>query len=143
MMTRMTCGKLHATDYSNVCVTGLFDPYAFQWVEWMADMLSIPKSLFPEIKDSVGDWGCIDPDIFGAEIPIRCIVMNKHFFISPQFCLVSSIYHFNIADALLLVLVIVVVHVSNSMYLAPKLVSLITDIMSCNFKIDGCALSRS
>jgi len=80
MMTRMTCGKLHATDYSNVCVTGLFDPYAFQWVEWMADMLSIPKSLFPEIKDSVGDWGCIDPDIFGAEIPIRCIVMNKHFF---------------------------------------------------------------
>jgi len=86
LLNRMTCGKLHATDYSNVCVTGLFDPYAFQWVEWMADMLSIPKSLFPEIKDSVGDWGCIDPDIFGAEIPIRCIVSDQGASMFGSFC---------------------------------------------------------
>lgn len=85
-MIRLTCGQLHATDYSNVCVTGMFDPYTFQWVEWMLDMLSIPKALLPEIRDSVGDWGSIHPDIFGAEIPIRCVVMNLPIFINLWFC---------------------------------------------------------
>ena len=70
----LTLGQLHATDYSNACVTGLFDPYTLQYVDWMIDMLHIPKSLLPEIRDSAGDWGSIHRDVFGDEIPIRCIV---------------------------------------------------------------------
>lgn len=90
ILNRLTCGKLHATDYSNVCVTGLFDPYSFRVVEWMSDMLSIPKSLHPEIKDSVGDWGSIHADIFGAEIPIRCIVSDQGASLFGSFCFQPS-----------------------------------------------------
>ena len=72
---RLTRGRLHATDYSNICVSGLWDPYTFKWVDWLINMLEIPKSLLPEIKDSCGDhWGSIHQSIFGAEIPIRCVV---------------------------------------------------------------------
>lgn len=72
---RLTRGRLHATDYSNICVSGLWDPYTFQWVDWLINMLEIPKSMLPEIKDSCGDhWGSIHQSIFGAEIPIRCVV---------------------------------------------------------------------
>ncbi|KZS03566.1 Glycerol kinase 5 [Daphnia magna] len=41
-------------------------------------MLDIPKSMLPEIKDSCGShWGSIHKNIFGAEIPIRCVVSDQ------------------------------------------------------------------
>lgn len=72
--TRLTRGQIHATDYSNICVSGLWDPYTFQWIDWLINMLNIPKSMLPEIRDTCGDWGSIHSSIFGAEIPIRCVV---------------------------------------------------------------------
>lgn len=78
LIYRLTQGRLHATDYSNVCVSGLWDPYTFQWVDWLINMLDIPKSMLPEIKDSCGShWGSIHKNIFGAEIPIRCVVSDQ------------------------------------------------------------------
>ena len=68
---------MHATDYSNVCVTGLYDPYTLQWLDLVLTMLSIPRSLLPQVKDSAGDWGSIDANIFGAEIPIGCVVKKS------------------------------------------------------------------
>jgi len=86
ILHRLTRGQLHATDYSNISVSGLFDPYTFQYVDWMMDMLSIPKSILPEIRDSAGDWGSIHPEIFGAEIPIRCIVSDQGASLFGSFC---------------------------------------------------------
>ena len=72
--TRMTLGRLHVTDYSNVCVSGLWDPYTLSWLDWVINLLGIPKSMLPEIRDSTGDFGVIHLSIFGAEIPINCVV---------------------------------------------------------------------
>ncbi|XP_057370614.1 putative glycerol kinase 5 [Daphnia carinata] len=78
LIYRLTQGRIHATDYSNVCVSGLWDPYTFQWVDWLINMLDIPKSMLPEIKDSCGShWGSIHKNVFGAEIPIHCVVSDQ------------------------------------------------------------------
>ncbi len=70
----MSKGALHVTDYSNICVSGLFDPFTMQWGDWLINLLGVPKSMLPEVRDSCGDFGSIHPSIFGAEIPIRCVV---------------------------------------------------------------------
>lgn len=74
LFLRLTRGRLHATDYSNICATGLFDPYILEYAEWLMRLLQIPKTMLPEIKDTCGDWGSIHSAIFGAEIPIHCVV---------------------------------------------------------------------
>ena len=71
---RLTRGRLHATDYSNVCATGFYDPYILEYAEWLMRLLGIPKNMMPEIKDTSGDWGAIHSSVFGAEIPINCVV---------------------------------------------------------------------
>lgn len=40
----------------------------------MMNLLAIPKSILPEIKDTCGDWGTTHRNVFGVEIPIKCIV---------------------------------------------------------------------
>lgn len=86
ILHRLTLGKQHATDYSNVCVTGIYDPFKLQWMDWVMDLLAIPKSLLPEVRDSTGDWGSIDASLLGAEIPIRCIVSDQGASLFGSFC---------------------------------------------------------
>lgn len=80
----MTRGAIHATDYSNISVSGLWDPYTFRWLDWLINLLRIPKSLLPEIRDSCTDFGSIHATIFGAEIPIRCIVRFLKLFLAVE-----------------------------------------------------------
>lgn len=55
-------------------------------MDWVMDLLAIPKSLLPEVRDSTGDWGSIDASLLGAEIPIRCIVSDQGASLFGSFC---------------------------------------------------------
>ena len=69
-----------------MCVTGFFDPFRLEWLDWMIDMLGIPKTMLPEIRDTAGDWGKIHADIFGAEIAIRCVISDQGASLFGSFC---------------------------------------------------------
>ena len=88
LLFSMTLGHLHATDYSNVCVMGIYDPFKLKWVDKMMkmEMINIPKEILPEVRNSAGDWGKIHASIFGAEIPIRCVISDQGASTFGSFC---------------------------------------------------------
>ena len=88
LLFSMTLGHLHATDYSNVCVMGIYDPFKLKWVDKMMkmEMINIPREILPEVRNSAGDWGKIHASIFGAEIPIRCVISDQGASTFGSFC---------------------------------------------------------
>lgn len=71
LIWKFTGGAVHATDYSNISSTGLWDVFVMNWNTTITNMCRIPLSIMPEIRPSSGDFGETVPDIFGASIPIR------------------------------------------------------------------------
>lgn len=77
LLWKLTGEKVHATDYSNASGTGLFDPFQVEWSSIICNLLNIPISIFPEIKDTSGLFGKTDPSIFGAAIPITAMISDQ------------------------------------------------------------------
>lgn len=77
LVYRLTEGKVYATDYSNASGTALYDPYLEDWNSFFLKLFQMPKSLFPKLKDSVGDWGMCSPQYFGVPIPITAVVSDQ------------------------------------------------------------------
>ncbi|XP_076066344.1 glycerol kinase 5 isoform X3 [Oratosquilla oratoria] len=78
LVYKLTNGKIFATDYSNASGTALFDPFLLKWSNVVLDLLvGIPKSILPQLKDSVGDWGTCSQHIFGAAVPITAVVADQ------------------------------------------------------------------
>lgn len=74
LVYKLTGAKCHVTDITNAAATGLYDPYAKEWSIWGVHVLKIPTSILPEIVANDFEFGRTEEAIFGAEIPIRCMV---------------------------------------------------------------------
>ncbi|XP_070172871.1 glycerol kinase 5-like [Littorina saxatilis] len=86
LLWKLTKGQIHATDYSCASATGIFDPFSVEWSPIVTGLVNIPMSMFPEIRDTSGDFGSTDPDIFGVAIPIRSIVADQQGAMFGQCC---------------------------------------------------------
>lgn len=86
LLWKLTGGKVHATDYSNISTSALFDPYQMQYSDLVLSTLGIPASILPNVKDTGGLFGHTDEDIFGAEIPITAIVSDQTSAMFAQGC---------------------------------------------------------
>jgi glycerol kinase len=73
LLWRLTGGRVHATDASNAARTLLLDIAAGQWDAGLAEILGVPLSLLPAVRDCAGDFGTTEPDLFGG--PIRILGM--------------------------------------------------------------------
>lgn len=67
----------HVMDISCASATGIFDPFTMQWLDWFIRMLNLPHNIFPEVVDTVGNFGVTPKDIFGVEIPICCSMTDQ------------------------------------------------------------------
>ncbi len=86
LLWRLTGGKVHATDATNASRTLLFDIHRGRWDEEILQLLGIPKSVLPEVRDSSGAFGTADPDLFGAAIPICGIAGDQQAALIGQAC---------------------------------------------------------
>ncbi|NXH17754.1 GLPK protein, partial [Bucco capensis] len=77
LLYRLTKGSVYATDYSNASATGVFEPFTKCWNPTLCNLLSIPMSVFPPVKDTSFNFGSTDPDIFGVPIPIMAVVADQ------------------------------------------------------------------
>ena len=77
ILWNLTGGKVHATDDSNASRTMLLNLASGQWDETLLDLFAIPAHLMPEIRPSLGEFGCLDVSILGAEIPIMAILGDQ------------------------------------------------------------------
>lgn len=86
LLWKLTKGKVHATDYSCASATGIFDPFTIEWSPIVAGLVNIPMSMFPEIRDTSGDFGSTNPEYFGVSIPIRSVVADQQGAMFGQCC---------------------------------------------------------
>src|SRR5215470_2381651 len=70
LLWRLTGGKVHATDATNAARTLLLDIRKGRWDADLCDVLNVPPSLLPDVRDSEADFGTTEPDLFGGSIRI-------------------------------------------------------------------------
>lgn len=71
LVWKLSGGKAHITDYSNASRTLMFNIHDLQWDDELLDMLTVPKSMLPEVRQSSEIYGeTIDYHFFGQNVPI-------------------------------------------------------------------------
>jgi glycerol kinase len=86
LLWRLTGGKEHATDATNASRTMLFNIHDNCWDKELLELLDIPASLLPEVKDSSADFGQTDPALFGTAIPVGGIAGDQQAALVGQAC---------------------------------------------------------
>lgn len=86
LLWRLTGGKVHATDATNASRTLLYDIHRGQWDDELCRLLGVPASLLPEVRDSSGDFGETDPELFGRAIPVKGIAGDQQAATVGQAC---------------------------------------------------------
>ncbi len=90
LLWRLTNGKIHATDATNASRTGLFNIITQEWDDALLSLYDIPRSLLPEVKDNIADFGMVDPAHFGSELTIGGMAGDQHAALIGQGCLKPS-----------------------------------------------------
>jgi glycerol kinase len=86
LLWRLTGGRVHATDATNASRTLLFDIGEGRWRPSLCDLLRVPHSMLPEVKDSAADFGTTEPDLFGGPIKIAGIAGDQQAATVGQAC---------------------------------------------------------
>ncbi|XP_067898677.1 putative glycerol kinase 5 isoform X2 [Heterodontus francisci] len=77
LLYKLTKGAVFATDYSNASTTAMFDPYQLCWSTFLANLLSVPVSILPPVKDTCCNFGYTDGSIFDIPIPIMAMAADQ------------------------------------------------------------------
>ncbi|MER3375450.1 MAG: glycerol kinase GlpK [Allomuricauda sp.] len=86
LIWKMTEGKLHITDVTNACRSMLFNINTMDWDDELLDLLTIPKSMLPQVKQSSEVYGYTSPNFFASKIPIAGIAGDQQAALFGQMC---------------------------------------------------------
>jgi glycerol kinase len=86
LIWRLTGGKVHATDATNASRTLMFNIHQQQWDSELLEMLAIPDSLLPEVRDCADDYGLTSKALLDAEIPIAGVAGDQQAALIGQAC---------------------------------------------------------
>jgi glycerol kinase len=86
LLWRLTGGKVHATDATNASRTLLYDIHRGAFSPELCEILGVPWSLLPEVRDSSGDFGVTDAALFGDPIRIAGVAGDQQAATVGQAC---------------------------------------------------------
>ncbi|GHC25680.1 glycerol kinase GlpK [Aidingimonas halophila] len=86
LMWRLTGGRVHATDATNASRTAMFNIHAQQWDDELLALFGIPAALLPEVKDCSDDFGRVEAQWLGDEIPIAGVAGDQQAALIGQAC---------------------------------------------------------
>lgn len=86
LIWRLTGGRVHATDATNASRTALFNIHEQCWDEVLLDLFDIPESLLPTVKDSSDDFGIVERQWLGHELPIAGVAGDQQAALIGQAC---------------------------------------------------------
>jgi glycerol kinase len=86
LVWKFTRGSMHITDVSNASRTLLFNIHTMQWDQELLDLLTIPKSMLPEVKQSSEVYGETATTLFASKIPIAGIAGDQQAALFGQMC---------------------------------------------------------
>ena len=79
-------GRPHVTDATNASRTMLYNIHTNEWDEKLLQALNIPREVLPEVVDSSGVIGMLDPAILGRAIPVAALAGDQHSALFGQGC---------------------------------------------------------
>jgi glycerol kinase len=86
LLSRLSGGRVHATDMTNASRTMLFDLSSLDWDAELCDLFAIPRPCLPEIRDTSADFGDTVPEALGRVIPIGALVGDQQAALVGQGC---------------------------------------------------------
>jgi glycerol kinase len=86
LIWRLTGGRVHATDATNASRTALFNIHEQCWDEVLLDLFDIPASLLPTVQDSSDDFGTVERQWLGHELPIAGVAGDQQAALVGQAC---------------------------------------------------------
>ncbi|NCC15974.1 MAG: glycerol kinase [Clostridia bacterium] len=86
LIWNLTCGQVHATDYSNASRTMLYNIHTLTWDKEILDLLEIPRGILPNVVPSSGILGYTLPSLLGSPIPIAGVAGDQQAALFGQAC---------------------------------------------------------
>ncbi|MBR3118724.1 MULTISPECIES: glycerol kinase GlpK [Oceanobacillus] len=87
LVYKLSGGKAHITDYSNASRTLLFNIYDLKWDDELLEILTVPKSMLPEVHESSEVYATtVGYHFFGQEVPIAGIAGDQQAALFGQAC---------------------------------------------------------
>ena len=86
LVYKLTKGRVHATEFSNASRTLIYNIHQCDWDDLLLRELRIPREMLPEVRDTSGVFGDVDPEWLGAEIPIAGIAGDQQAALFGQGC---------------------------------------------------------
>ncbi|WP_017754796.1 glycerol kinase GlpK [Calidifontibacillus oryziterrae] len=86
LIWKLTNGRVHVTDYTNASRTLMFNIHELCWDEELLDLLSIPKSMLPQVRPSSEVYGHTSHEIFDVPVPISGVAGDQQAALFGQAC---------------------------------------------------------
>jgi glycerol kinase len=86
LIWKLTGRAQHVTDATNAARTMLYDIREGRWSTSICDLLDIPMSMLPEVKDCAADFGMTDAGLLGASLPILGVAGDQQAATIGQAC---------------------------------------------------------
>ncbi len=86
LISKLTGGKVHATDATNASRTSLFNIRTQEWDDELLKLFNVPASVLPDVLDSAAEFGVTAPELFGRSIPILGVAGDQQAAAIGQCC---------------------------------------------------------
>jgi glycerol kinase len=86
ILSKLTGGRVHATDVSNASRTMLFNLQERRWDDELLKYFGVSRETLPEVRASSGEFGRLDPGWFGFSAPICGVVGDQQGAMFAQGC---------------------------------------------------------
>ncbi|HEO8422376.1 TPA: glycerol kinase GlpK [Yersinia enterocolitica] len=87
LIWKLSGGEAHVTDYTNASRTLMFNIYDLKWDDELLEILTVPKSMLPEVKQSSEVYAhTVEGHFFGNKIPIAGVAGDQQAALFGQAC---------------------------------------------------------
>ncbi|MFU8827790.1 MAG: FGGY family carbohydrate kinase, partial [Brevefilum sp.] len=86
LIWNFTQSELHITDVTNASRTLLFNINTMEWDDEILELMNIPKSMLPEVKQSSEVYGNTKTTLFASKVPIAGIAGDQQSALFGQMC---------------------------------------------------------
>ncbi|TNJ41435.1 glycerol kinase GlpK [Phaeobacter sp. B1627] len=86
LIWRLTGGAAHVTDATNAARTLMYDIRAGEWSAEICEMLGVPQSMLPEVRDCAADFGVTTDEVLGGAVPILGVAGDQQAATVGQTC---------------------------------------------------------
>jgi glycerol kinase len=90
LISRLTGGRVHATDATNASRTSLYNIKTQQWDGSLLKAFRVPQGVLPAVKDCADDYGVTEAALFGQPIPIFGVAGDQQAAAIGQACFNSG-----------------------------------------------------